>query len=442
MTSRPNPVRIERLEDNTELKKYFKTKAEENIDEAIYVVDLAKVAKKYQEWKHYFPNIELFYATKCNSDPVINKFLAKLGCGFDCASYNEIKAIMDFDVKPENIIFSNPIKFVDHIKSAKERGVMKSTFDSEEELEKISKYFPESEVVIRLKTADENSAIQLSKKFGAAEKYWETLVKKCQKLNLNLIGVSFHIGTGSYDTSTFDKSLKDSKKVFELAKQYGFELSFLDIGGGFPGTDDATPSFKDFAAQVNYSIKKYFSDYDNLRIIGEPGRFMVTESHYLITQVISRRVNDEKVLLEEMEKLEIAMGPIKNNKRIKTNHSNRNQYFIKESTSLSFSNKLFENCSYKPKFIEDHSNEPTYESYIYGQSNFKNDKIGDNIDLPILKRNEYIYWENMGAYTTSIGRGIEYNLNPMTESTFYVWVDDSLFNPSDDYDYGEVLKDF
>ena len=56
---------------------------------------------------------------------------------------------------------------------------------------------------------------------------------------------SFHAGSGCKDTSTYVKALKDSKFLFEYAKQIGFDFKFLDIGGGFPGCDNALVSFEE-----------------------------------------------------------------------------------------------------------------------------------------------------------------------------------------------------
>ena len=61
-------------------------------------------------WRHYLPRVELFYATKCNVDDNIIKECVKLGCGFDVASEAEMKQVMNFGAKPDNLIFANPVK--------------------------------------------------------------------------------------------------------------------------------------------------------------------------------------------------------------------------------------------------------------------------------------------------------------------------------------------
>ena len=415
---------LEILENSSQLTNFIKSKIEEFSDDSFYILDLAKVAKKFQQWKDNFPKTDLFYAVKCNADPNIIKFCANLGCGFDCASMGEITQILELTkINPDKIIYAHPCKNIELLKQAKEIGITKYTFDSVEELEKMKKYHPEADLVLRIKTADENSVIQFSKKFGADRKDFEEIIKKCQELNLNLIGVSFHVGTGSYDTSTFSKAVEDSSNIFEMAKKYGFKLSLIDIGGGFPGIDNAEPTFEEFANAVNESIKKHFGENEDLRIMGEPGRYMVQECLSLVAKVVSRNVWEEEKLSEECLK---TLKDFPELEKYSRKEKSTPKYFIKESTTLSFSNSIFEDCGYAPTPIEDHKDEPTYPSNVYGISDCKHDTICTKIDLPILNINEFVYFENMGAYTTCIAKGMQYNCNVVSPKIYYYWCKDSL----------------
>ncbi len=54
--------------------------------DAFFVVDLGQALHRHSMWKTSLPNIQPFYAVKCNEDPLLLKTLAALGTGFDCAS--------------------------------------------------------------------------------------------------------------------------------------------------------------------------------------------------------------------------------------------------------------------------------------------------------------------------------------------------------------------
>ena len=55
-----------------------------------------------------------------------------------------MRDVLALGVSPERIIFANPCKVVSHLKYAASSGVKKMTFDNEEELLKVKKYFPDA----------------------------------------------------------------------------------------------------------------------------------------------------------------------------------------------------------------------------------------------------------------------------------------------------------
>src|SRR5690606_31981210 len=116
-------------------------------------------------------------AVKANDDLPLVKLLYALGCSFDCASVNEMKTVFSFGVKPEEIIYANPVKQIDQLLFAKENGVKKLVADNEAELKKLQKFYPECEVVIRLLVDDSQSVCQFSSKFGCSLNKFKELIK-------------------------------------------------------------------------------------------------------------------------------------------------------------------------------------------------------------------------------------------------------------------------
>ncbi|MBL8652814.1 MAG: alanine racemase, partial [Alphaproteobacteria bacterium] len=103
------------------------------------VVDLDLVADNYRKLKDAVPQAGIYYAVKANPAPEILALLAKLGSAFDTASVNEIDMALKAGVDGKRISFGNTIKKQSDIAAAYERGVRLFAFDSEAELEKISK---------------------------------------------------------------------------------------------------------------------------------------------------------------------------------------------------------------------------------------------------------------------------------------------------------------
>lgn len=74
--------------------------------------------------------------------------LNTLNVNFDCASKAEINKILSIGVHPDRIIFANPAKPASHIRHAAAVGVNMMTFDSETELHKIKKLYPDARYII------------------------------------------------------------------------------------------------------------------------------------------------------------------------------------------------------------------------------------------------------------------------------------------------------
>lgn len=76
----------------------------------------------------------------------------------------------------------------------------------------------------------------LGKKHGAEpNNEARKLFTVAKSLNLNVMGVSFHIGSGSKDFTIYEDAIACARQVFNMGSEMGFKLELLDIGGGFPG---------------------------------------------------------------------------------------------------------------------------------------------------------------------------------------------------------------
>jgi len=137
--------------------------------------------------------------------------------------------------KPQ-IIYANPCKSRSHIIDAVCRGVRMVTFDNTAEVRKCASISKKIQLILRIITDDSGSQCRLSSKFGAPKQHWPILLAEAKQFGLEVVGVSFHVGSGCRDATRYEMALKDCKELFEMAKRdYGFDMKILDIGGGFPG---------------------------------------------------------------------------------------------------------------------------------------------------------------------------------------------------------------
>jgi ornithine decarboxylase len=251
-------------------------------------------------------------------------------------------------------------------------GVDLMTFDNADELIKIARANPAAQVVMRIATDDSKAMCRFSTKFGVQPQDFEALIRKCVELQLDLVGVSFHVGSGSSDNTIYPATLRVARDVFDLAATYGIQMSLVDIGGGFPGVDDWNPSFPQLAAGIRPALDELFPN--NVRVIGEPGRYMVARSHALMVNVTSRRLTEEE-------------------------SGDNVLYYVDDGVYGSFSCMPFDHQKPQPMVFSDQRNGPLRKSTIFGPTCDSLDCLGKEFMLPVLELDQWLYFNVMGAYT-------------------------------------------
>ena len=113
------------------------------------VVDLDHIRTQYRRFVSCFPEAILCYAVKANPAPEILSLLAQEKSCFDVASIPEITAVLKHGVDPRHLSYGNTIKKEEDIEKAYALGVRAFAFDSREELEKIHRVAPDSEIFCR-----------------------------------------------------------------------------------------------------------------------------------------------------------------------------------------------------------------------------------------------------------------------------------------------------
>lgn len=238
--------------------------------------------------------IFLCLAVKCNPDPYVLRLLAALGTGFDCASNGEISQILKMGgVDPSRIIFANPCKATSFVRNAAKAGVDLMTFDNADELYKIARAHPGAQLVIRILTDDSKSLCAFGIKFGAPLVTVPGLLAIAKELKLDVVGVSFHVGSGCYDPSAYTDALMRARTVYDMGKEVGYTFKLLDVGGGFEDTH-----FEKTSSVLVEAIDRYFPDRRDIKVIAEPGRFYVSKAFSLAANIIARRAPVTEAPLE------------------------------------------------------------------------------------------------------------------------------------------------
>lgn len=264
-------------------------------ENSFFVCDINEVKNLFANWKRELPRVQPHYAVKCNPTPELIKVLASFGVNFDCASKMEIETILKLGIDPMRIVYANPCKVSSHIRFAAQNGVQMTMFDNVEELHKIKKFHPTAQLFLRIATDDSTAQCQLSTKFGAHLKQVPELLRTCRDLELNLVGVSFHVGSGASDFGSLYKATRDARWVFDIATNE-FDLPPLktvDVGGGFQ-----LASFKESSQILRLSLGEFFPEESGVNVIAEPGRYFAETTLTLATHVIAKRkISDDQAMI-------------------------------------------------------------------------------------------------------------------------------------------------
>ena len=308
--------------------------------------------------------------------------MAELGTGFDCASKAEIDQILSIGVDPSRIIYAQPCKTKSYVRYAAQRGVRQMTFDNAEELYKIKQFFPDAELLLRILTDDSASLCRLSLKFGASLGSARSLLELAKELDLKVIGVAFHVGSGASDPRAFIRAVQDSRTVFDQAAELGMHLGVLDVGGGF-----CNDTFQDMAHVLSNALEENFPPH--IRIIGEPGRFYVSSAFTIACHVIARRSVEVPDRSLKSYMLYLNDGVYGNFSSIIFDHQKPIPQPLQVGGRLAIDHRRYE-----AEGIEN------IEYSIWGPTCDGIDCITESCSFSeTIDVGDWLYFENMGAYT-------------------------------------------
>ncbi|KAF4120693.1 ornithine decarboxylase [Geosmithia morbida] len=354
-------------------------------EDTFFVADLGEVYRQHLRWKKNLPRIKPFYAVKCNPDPRVLKLLAQLGTGFDCASKTEIEQVLSIGTPADRIIYAQPCKTNSYVRFVKSVGVKQMTFDNADELYKIAKLFPGAELFLRITTDDTSSLCRLSMKFGTSMETTEGLLTLARDLGLNVVGVSFHVGSGASDPMAFIKAVRDAHVVFQQGRERGFHMRTLDVGGGFCGD-----SFEDMAAVLSGVLDEYFPAGSNVDIIAEPGRYYVSSAFTIACNIIARRTVEDPTLDGKSYMAYVNDGVYGNFSSIIFDHQNPVPRILRAQGKT-----MYDTAPSHPVSVGE-----GIEYSVWGPTCDGIDRITESVRFgTVLDVGDWLYFEHMGAYT-------------------------------------------
>lgn len=347
----------------------------------LMLISRSVLREQLERFRRALPRVEPFFAIKANAHPEIIKTMVAGRASFDVASVAEMQQVLAAKAKPSQIIFANTVKPVASIAHAAKKGVTLMTFDSEYELTKIAEHAPGARVLVRIKVPNVGSIVELSLKFGVDPADATSLMIKAYKLGLQPAGVSFHVGSQCTRVENYIEALEMASIIARDARLKQLPFEMVDIGGGFPirHFDYEDDPFDRLAPVLGKELDRLFDA--NIRIIAEPGRFLVGPAATLLMSVIGKAIRENKLW-----------------------------YYLDDGVYGSLSGQVFDHCKYQFQYLRGGH---TQLSTLAGPTCDSFDIIARGEDIPELQIGDVVYVENIGAY--SLASATTFNGMPLAK---------------------------
>jgi len=273
---------------NEQLLQYAK-----EYDTPLYVYHTEKIAAQYGKLKAAFQknDTRFFYACKALTNVNILRFMRSLGTSVDCSSINEVRLALYSGFRPDEILYTaNGIAFSE-IEEAQSLGV-NINIDSLSNLEKFGRRFGHSYPAgIRLRPdimAGGNLKISTGhnkSKFGIPVRKIDQAIALAERYDIFVRTLHIHTGSDIDDADIFVKGIE---VLFDIIPGFK-ELESIDLGGGFKVPYKKGDKEIDIY-KLGEKVYDAFSDYEKknrkkFSIWFEPGKFLVSQCGYFITQV-------------------------------------------------------------------------------------------------------------------------------------------------------------
>ena len=247
------------------------------------------------------------FAMKANSNLSVMRTLANLGSGFDVVSAGELQRVIAAGGDPGKCVFAGVAKSAAEIEFALRKGIYSFNCESEPEILRINKVAARlkkiAPIAVRVnpnvaaKTHAKITTGTYENKFGIAFEQIEGVYARASKLsNIKLRGLQMHIGSQLTSVSPYELAVK---KVLPLVRRLAekYELEFFSPGGGLgiiynPALASGSAAWwKSSAAKGILTPASYAAKLLpllkplGLKILIEPGRFIVGNAGALVTRV-------------------------------------------------------------------------------------------------------------------------------------------------------------
>lgn len=248
-----------------------------------------------------FPGAELYYSMKANPALGVCRVFSDLGSGIEVASAGELYTALNAGFEPKRIIFTSPGKTRQEIGFALKHRIRLMNIESLAEAHLVNEVADELGIIAKIgvrinpAAAYSNAKIKMSgvaSQFGIEETDLnEAFFDELKNLhNLSLQGIQVYIGTQMLLAEDIVKNTEYTMDMaLRLSKEFGFDLKYLNVGGGFGVRYFKNETPLDLAvlkAGMAKLKERFGEDLKDASVIFESGRFLMAEAGVFVTRVL------------------------------------------------------------------------------------------------------------------------------------------------------------
>lgn len=284
----------------------------EKIGTPCYVYSAASIRNQYKTLRETMARALpgsrqplLCYACKANSNLAILSLLRAEGSGLEIVSEGELHRGIKSGIDPQKIVSTGVGKTSSEIEAGINIGILQFNVESLPELlhinEVANKLQKNIDVVFRLNpevTGGGHHKISTGRKrdkFGiSVERVFEGYALAEDMPFVSARGLSMHIGSQVSTVESFREAFQKLPMIVKELRQSGYNVSRLDIGGGFP-IIYKDENLLDLEAYADW-VKEIIAPLDT-QIIMEPGRFLVGNAGVLLSSVEYLKETQDRTFL-------------------------------------------------------------------------------------------------------------------------------------------------
>lgn len=268
----------------------------------LYVYSKRRIEEQFQHLLTALklPPEQLCYGVKANSSLAVIQVLAELGAGFDVVSGGEIERIWLATKDISRTVFSGVGKTRTELRRSLALGIRCLNVESSAELEVLAELATQMQIVapvslrinpdVDAKTHPYMATGFKQTKFGidvsTALELYQSIAKHKY---LQAVGIDCHIGSQMTSVEPILASAQCLLNVFDQLVDRGIQVEHIDLGGGF-GVRYCDENEFNFAA-LRIRLEDLIGR-RKVKILFEPGRFIVADAGLLITQVLYTKQNE------------------------------------------------------------------------------------------------------------------------------------------------------